>query len=115
MFVSVFVDRDVDHAQIDAKEVCCRGLGFFGNIDRHQQEPFPVFPEDEVTLAFRPAESLSLILSHNVGNDHAAFEGRNAHAIRALEADVLAHAVRDRSMFAELGAFVLVPLVRFDT
>jgi len=114
VLLAVAIHGDVDHAQVHAQEVCGRGLGSVRDVDRDQQEPLAVLAKYQVALTLRPAEPISLILPHDVGNDHAAFEGRDAHAIGALEADVLAHAERDGRVLAELRSLVLVWLVRFN-
>ena len=114
VLLAVAIHGDVDHAQVHAQKVCGRGLGSVRDVDRDQQEPLAVLAKYQVALTLRPAEPLSLILPHDVGNDHAAFEGRDAHAIGALEADVLAHAERDGRVLAELRSLVLVWLVRFN-
>ena len=55
-------------------------------------------------------EPLGLVLAHDEGDDHAAGERQEAHAVDALEAH-RPLVVGDRRVLAELGPLRLVPLV----
>ena len=107
------INGDVLDTKIHAKEIRRRGLGSVWDIDRHQQEPFAVLPENEMTLALAKPKAIRLILPHDEGDNVSPFKGRDADAIRPFETDVLAHTERDGRVLAEPGLPVLVPLVGF--
>ena len=113
MHVAIGIDRDVHDTKIDTQEVRRLDLGSIGDVNRHQKEPLSVLAKYEVALALRPTEPLGLVVAHDERNEHPALQGRDTHAVRSLEPDVLTHRIRDRGVLAKLRTFVFVSLVRF--
>lgn len=114
MHLAVRVDGDVCGPKVNADEVCDRRWRAVRRFNRDQQKPFSILAEYKVALAFGPAEPLTLVGSHHIGNDDTAFQGRDADSIRPFEADVLVHAEGNASVFSEVRTFLFVALVAFD-
>jgi hypothetical protein len=113
VLLAVAVREDIIDPEIDTDEIGSRDRRSFGDIDRHQQEPLAVLPQDQIALSFGPAESLGLILPHEKRDYDPPLERADADPVRPPEANVLAHAIRDGGMLAEPGPDRLVSLVGF--
>lgn len=83
--LAVASGNDFGYSHVNAYEIRHFDWGFIGQVDGAEQVELSV-SVDEITLAFKPVESLPLVLPENDRDDLPTFQGQQTHPIHALEA-----------------------------